>query len=176
MGVETIALVGLGLSAAGTAFSVYQGNQAAKDQKKAMKAQQRASDLKAARERVQAVREARIRRASVVASAGQTGTGMSSGVAGGTGSIQSQLGGNLNFSLGQQALGREATSANISAAGHQADANMWSAVAGLGGSLIGNSQQVSSLFSPSPVSNNLYSFSGTGKPMSSTSMRTIFNG
>lgn len=171
--VGTIALLGLGASAVGTAVGYYQSKQAAAHQKKAMEAQQRASDMRAARERIEQVRRSRIARAAVLANAAQTGTSGSSGVAGGVGSLQSQTASNIGFSFAQQGLGKVATSNNVAAAGHQSTANMWQAFGDLGRTLTANSQRVSSIFSPGSTSNE-FIFSGAGGPKTSFNSTDIF--
>jgi hypothetical protein len=109
-----IAVVAAVVGVGATIGSTMMGMQAAKKQKKAMgrmvAAQKERNQLETARqavlnqrERVQQVREARIRRANVVAGVSNAGvgvTGGSSGVSGATSSIQSQLGQNLG-TLGQ---------------------------------------------------------------------------
>ena len=58
----TIAAVGAGVGALGTVASIQQQRQGAKQQKKALAAQRRADEIKAAQARVKSVREASIKR------------------------------------------------------------------------------------------------------------------
>ena len=81
---------------ASTVASFAASKSQAKAQKQSIAAQQRISDAQSARERVQAVREARIRRAQILASTGNQGIApTSSGPAGAVSSISSQLGSNI---------------------------------------------------------------------------------
>ena len=90
-----------------TAVSVDQSRQAAKAQEKAQELSQRRADLEAARARRQQVREARIRRAQIIAQSQAVGGEGSSAEAGATGSLQSQLGANLSFLDQTQQLSRQ---------------------------------------------------------------------
>lgn len=136
--------------AAGIGGAVMQAK-AAKQQKKAMQRSQDAqleqnrieqarANVQAQRERVQQVREARIRRASVISSAGNAGVGVgtgTSGLSGATSSIQSQLGQNLG-TLGQmQSFGEQLSVANQKEAQAQSDyitagaqGQMWQSIFG----------------------------------------------
>ena len=116
------AVVGVAASVAGTVTSM----QAAAKQRKAMERQtaaqyeqqrieQARANVMAQRERVQQVREARIRRGNIIASAGNAGVGMqgrTSSLTGATSSVQAQLGQNLG-TLGQmQSFGQQLSAAN----------------------------------------------------------------
>lgn len=86
------------------AVSIYSKVETAKDQKKSNdeirvqnRLDQRKTDIRNARERVNVVRKARIARAQVLAAAENTGGGSGSGVVGGVSSIGSQVAGNLGF-------------------------------------------------------------------------------
>lgn len=85
-------------------YSVYQGHQSAVAQRESFRAQEKASrvqqqkaDIAAYRERVQAVRQARIQRGLTAQSAQTQGVATSSSAVGATSSIASQLGANLSF-------------------------------------------------------------------------------
>ena len=104
--------------------------QSAQQQKKAISAQRKMADVSAARERVQAARQARIARASILAGAGNEGVG-GSGVAGSTASIGSQLGSNAAFSNTMQTFGDQVSAANQKAADWQATGNMFQSIGGI---------------------------------------------
>jgi len=96
--------MGVYVAAAALAVSVYQGAETSKEQKKSNEEQrrqnrlnQRKTDIRNARQRVNIVRKARIARAQVEAAAENKGTSGGSGVAGGVASIGSQVAGNLGF-------------------------------------------------------------------------------
>lgn len=116
-------VIGAVASVVGTVASVSQA-------RKATKLQQEQQAVATRRSRRQAIREAQIVRAQTVASAQASGAMGSSAVAGGLGSLQSQLGEAMGFSTHMSGLSRD-----ISAA--QARSQTWGAVAGLGGSLYG---------------------------------------
>lgn len=102
------------IAAAGTVISSIQQSAA---QKKSIEAQQKIADAQAARERIQAAREARIRRAQILASTGNQGIGAaSSGPAGAVSSIGSQLGANIANINTIQNFAQQASKANQQAA------------------------------------------------------------
>ena len=98
-GAEATVLTKIALifGAASTVLSIKQQRKATKASKRSLAAQQRIADIKAARARTKAVREARIRRAEVLTGAQATGAGDTSAATGAVGSVQSQLGANLSF-------------------------------------------------------------------------------
>lgn len=84
---------------------------ALKEQRRAQQLQRRQADIRAARQRIATVRESRIKRAQVQASAEAQGVGTSSGVTGGLGSLQAQTASQLSFMSQVQALGQQANTA-----------------------------------------------------------------
>ena len=86
-----LAAAGLALAAAGTYMS-YRG------QKKAADAAQKQQQITSRRSKRQAIREAQIRRAQTLAAAGGAGGLTGSAVAGGIGSLGSQLASNFGYS------------------------------------------------------------------------------
>lgn len=100
--------------------------EAANEQRKAREAQQRAADVEAQRARVQQVREARIRRAQVLASAGNEGLGAgTAGVAGAVGSIGSQAASNIGNINVQQGFAQQASVATQRAADAELEGMEW---------------------------------------------------
>ena len=127
--ITTIALVGL--SIAGTAFSVIQQQKAAKQQKKARKAQQRQQEVSARRDRTRAVRQQQIAASQARASAAGLGGLETSGFRGGQSALQSNLGAGLGFSTEMSGLSRNISMFQQKAANAMGLANMGQALTGL---------------------------------------------
>tara|TARA_R110000765_G_scaffold61965_3_gene120192 strand:+ start:83 stop:604 length:522 start_codon:yes stop_codon:yes gene_type:complete len=128
----TIALVSLGVAAAGTAFSVVQQQSAAKQQKKARRAQQQQQSLQARRQRTQAIRQQQIAASQARASAGALGGLETSGFRGGQAGLQSSLGAGLGFGSQMSGLSRNISMYQQKAANAMGLARMGQAFAGLG--------------------------------------------
>lgn len=129
MGVmTTIALVGM---AAGALYSGVQQRKAAKEQRKAIRAQQRQADLANARERRSAIRNARVNMASVQSQAALTGLTGSSAASASMSNIGSRLGENLSFLDQNIQLAQQASVANDRAAGYMSKAAMGQTVSEL---------------------------------------------
>ncbi len=99
-----------------------------KAQKKAAAASRRQQDLSTQRSNRQAIREAQLQRAQAIAAGASMGALGGSALAGGLGSLGSQLGSGLGFSSQMSGL-----SADIEK--FQQKAAMWGGVASIGGSL-----------------------------------------
>lgn len=132
--------VAVGIAAVGTAYSVYQGRQAAKAQKRARDVQRKQRVAEEARARRQQITEARRKRAAVVNATAAGGLQGSSGAVGGLSSLRSSLGGNLGFmeQSSQRSTMFENFQGDATAANQRA--NIGSAVSGLalqGASLFG---------------------------------------
>lgn len=121
--------------------------QQAQAQRESIAAQGRMQQIEAQRARIAQVREARIRRASIIASAGNVGLGAgTSGVGGSVGSIQSQAASNIGTISQKQTFADQATTANqhaadaasaFTAAGATAQAKMaqWQAIGSVANSV-----------------------------------------
>jgi hypothetical protein len=135
MGVDPISIAGLALTAFGTVSSFMQQQKAAEAQKKALAVQSAMDQLKQQREARQAMREARIKRASIVQAGANQSATASSAVQGGAASVQSQLSGTLSFldQMGQMA--KQATGYQQAAVDAGASAGMFGAIANLGGTI-----------------------------------------
>ena len=130
--VATLAWISAGATVAGTVMSAQAASDQADAQKSAQQAQQRASEFQAQRERIKAVREARIQRASMEAGAVASGVGMgSSGVVGAASSMASQLGANIGAQNVQMGFAQMASQANQAAANAAARGTQWQAFGGL---------------------------------------------
>lgn len=124
--------IGLGLSVIGSV-------QQAKSEKKAVAAQQasiaeqrKRDAIRAARERAQTAREARIKRAQIMATGYNVGAGVSSGVIGGAQAVTSQAASQTGF-IGQvQQTTDRANQFQSNAAGYSSDAATWGAISGVG--------------------------------------------
>ena len=133
MGLEvaTIALISLGVAAAGTAFSVVQQQKAAKQQKKARRAQQRQQEVSARRDRIRAVRQQQIAASQARASSAGLGGLETSGFRGGQSALQSNLGAGLGFSSEMSGLSRNISMFQQKAANAMGLAGIGQAVSGL---------------------------------------------
>ena len=109
---EVLMVVGAIAGTVGAISSVTQANKAAR-------LQRQQSELQNRRSQRQAFRESQIRRAQVLAGAGATGAQYGSGVAGGLGSLGSQLGETMGFSGQMSGLNNQISmaSANSQTAG-----------------------------------------------------------
>lgn len=147
------AVVAVGAAVGSTVMQMNAAKQQKKASKQAFAAQQEQNRIEQARanvnanrERLQQVREARIRRASIISSAGNAGVASAgtSGVSGATSSVQSQLGQNLG-TLGQmQSFGEQLSQANQRQAQAQSDyetagakGQMWQSIFGAVGQVAG---------------------------------------
>lgn len=148
-------LAGLAISAAATAYSMKQQSKAAKAQKEAAQQQNNLASLENRKARIKAVREARIKRASMVAEGQAQGAQYSSGVAGGTSSIGSQLGANIGLANQREAFSTNITNLQNKAVGYQNKAAIGSAVGKIGGNIFSDLGGWDNLFGTTP---------GTGGP------------
>jgi len=144
-GFTTIAVVGLGLAAAGTGFSIYQQVQASKQAKKARRAQQRQQQAQFRRSQVQALRQAQIAAAQQRAAAATFGGLETSGVLGGRAAIGSQLGAGLGFASEMSGLSRNISMFQQRAANAMSLAQVGQSVAGLGMNVAGNAGTISNV-------------------------------
>lgn len=120
------------IAVAGTAYSVSQGQKAAKAQRAAAGKQIEMQQQQAARERRSAIRASIIRRAQLQSQAVAAGVETSSGVLGGQTSMASQLGANLGFGNVMSGLSREYTQLTAQAADYSARSQMGSAISSIG--------------------------------------------
>ena len=135
MAVATSTIFGI-LAVAGTAASVAQQRKSGRAQAKSQRIQQRKADIQAAQGRREAVRQARIRRADILATSANTGAGGSSAEQGVIGALQSQLGTSLGASFQNQALSGQQSSANIAASRASGQAATFGTIGDLSASFI----------------------------------------
>lgn len=144
-----LAIVGLGISAAGTVGQ----QQAAQEQKAAINRQtaaqkeqaalsQRQADIANARQLRAQIRQRRIAEAAIVNAGANAGTQFSSGVQGGLASLGSQTNSNISYinetaDINRQITGTQVDQANAisDAANAQADSATYGAIGQLGGGL-----------------------------------------
>lgn len=140
-----VALAGaaLGVAAIGTGYSIYAGERANKQAKKYAKAEQQRSDLQYARERRDAIRQARAAYASAQQSAENQGVASSSSAQGGQSSITSQLNSNLSFLDQYKVFTDQASGALAAQAKWQHRQQQADQVVGLAMSVAGNSAGIS---------------------------------
>lgn len=131
---------------AGTAASVLSSQQQASAQKKQIEAQRRMADIENARQRREAVRQARIARASVVAQGETQGVSGSTGVAGGVAGIQGQEAYNLSFLNQMQNLNQQAAVFSQQAADAGAMSQMFGQVASTAYKDFGGREQIAKVF------------------------------
>lgn len=123
------------VSAATAVVGLVQGQKASEAQKKAQEAQGKMAAMEAHRARIQAVREARIKRAQVLASDADMG-GTTSGIAGGVSSVASQLGSNIGFQSGKEQLANQASIFNQQAIDANSSASIFNTVAGVSSKMV----------------------------------------
>lgn len=125
------------ITVVGAAASIYSSQQAASASKKQAEAQRRMADIENAKQRREAVRQARISRGSIVSQGEAQGVSGSTGIAGGVAGVQQQLGYNLSFLDQMQTANTQASVFGQQAADWGAKAQMASQISstayGLGG-------------------------------------------
>lgn len=131
----------------GTAKSIQAGQDAAKQSKVASRLQQQQQALVAARERRDAIRQARIASANLTQAGETQGASTSSAAAGGLASVGSQLNSNLSFLDQNKVLADQGTIAFGKMRDAEAKSSMYGQVAGLAGTAYGKSEEISRKFS-----------------------------
>lgn len=131
-----IAAVGAGIGAAtavvGTVLQLQQAKKARKAAKQQYAFERQLANNRAARQRIQAIREARLTAGAVAQAAENAGSSTSSAALGALGSIQSQLNSNLSFLDTNQKLADAAGYQASQVAIHTSKANDWAGVSNLG--------------------------------------------
>jgi hypothetical protein len=144
--VAIIAGIGLGIAAAGSYMSYTAQKKAAKQQKNAIRAQRAQDNLRAARERREAIRNARIASGSLEQNAVNQGAGDTSAALGGLGSINQQLNQGLSFLDTYNRLSDQATVAIGKANQYEMKAKTYSEVGQFGMQVFGNASGISGVF------------------------------
>jgi hypothetical protein len=126
------AVAGAGVAVVGTVSSIKAQKKAANAQQDQFKYQRAMDNNRAARERVQAIRAARLSYGGAQQAAVNQGAQNSSASLGGLGSIASQLNSNLSFLDTNNRISDQATAAGARAAKYGAAAEVWGSVANFG--------------------------------------------
>jgi len=142
----TLGAVGVGLTLIGGLESNRLQRKSVSEQREGRRLQKKQSDIKAARTRAATIREGRIKRAQILASATTQGAGGSSGVAGGVGSLQTQVATQVGGTFQAQAMGADISSHLEAAASAQSGAATAQAVSSIGSTIFSNSERISSIF------------------------------
>lgn len=141
-----VAVAALAIATVGTGYSIYNGERASKENRKAQELQRQANQITEARTKRDSIRQARMAYAKAQQSAENQGVAVSSSSQGGLGSIQSQLGSNLSFLDQISTINDQASAALGRAATFEQRSRTADAVAGLGFSAFGASGQLQSSF------------------------------
>lgn len=141
MGIE-VAIAAAVVGAVATGASIYQGQKAAKENRKAMRIEQQRQDLAAARERRQAIRQARMAYAQTQQAGENQGVSATSAAAGGLANITGQLNSNLSFLDTMNSLADRQSQHFMNSASAQASAQMWGDVAGTAMAVYGASSGI----------------------------------
>lgn len=144
--VAIIAGIGLAVSAAGTYMSIKAQQKQTRMMRKAQRAQRAQDNMKAARERREAIRSARIASAGVLQGSVNSGVENSSGALGGIGSIEQQLNQGLSFLDGMNTLSDQASTALGKANDYAAKAQTWSQVSDVGMKVFSNASGIGGVF------------------------------
>lgn len=138
--------VAVAVTVVGTAASIYSSQQQASAQKKQIEAQRRMADIENARQRREAVRQARIARASVISQGEAQGVSGSTGIAGGVAGIQQQMGYNLSFLDQMQDANTQAAVFGQKAADYGAQAGLFGQIASTAYNDFGGKKEIAKVF------------------------------
>ncbi len=141
-----IAGIGLAVGAGSAVMSHRAQKKQAKFQRKAASAQRAQDNMKAGRERREAIRSARIASGNVLQASVNQGVQGSSASLGGLGSIDQQLNQGLSFLDGQNALADQASVALGKANKAGVTAGAWGSASALGMQVFGNASSIASNF------------------------------
>lgn len=130
--VAIIAGIGLAISAGSAVMSYSAQKKQVKMQKRAASAQRAQDNMKAARERREAIRSARIAAGTSAQNAANQGVSNSSAALGAQGSIQSQLNQGLSFLDGMNTLADQAGRALTKANEYGVQAQTWNTIGKFG--------------------------------------------
>lgn len=144
MAAATTIIAGVGL-----AFSFQQSRQQAKQQKKAANAARKQEEIRSTQARKQAIREAAVRRAQIVANSSAAGLQSSSGAMGGIGAIGSTLAGNYGAAQMMSQQSQLQAIATTKANQFGSNAQMFGDIAGFA-----NSGQLANVWGTAPGAND----------------------
>lgn len=164
----------VGVSVASTAASIYSGEKARKEQKRANRAQERIRQTQSARERLAQVRQTRIAQSQILQSGATQGTMESSTTQGAYSAVGSTAAGNIQFINQMDNLQQEVFR-------RMEKANMYSAQAGYYGAVSNLAMQGASLGlgaptkTTAPATGSMSTTSATGAQASSVAGKGPFN-
>ena len=138
--------VAAAVTVVGTAASIYSSQKQASAQKKQIEAQRRMADIENARQRREAVRQARIARASVISQGEAQGVSGSTGIAGGVAGVQQQMGYNLSFLDQMQDANTQAAVFGQKAANYGAQAGLFGQIASTAYNDFGGKKEIAKVF------------------------------
>ena len=124
--------VAAGAAVYGTAYGLSQQQKAISSQRQAAQTQATMQREQASRQRRSAIRQSIAARAQLQAAAQVKGLGETSALAGGLGSISSQLGANLGFSSMMSGLGEQYSQLSMAAVQQQGQAALYGSIADIG--------------------------------------------
>ena len=131
MGLETLALVALGVAGVSTAASISESRSARKDRKKAAQVDTRRRAIESRRATIANIEDARQAIGTVQNVAALTGGGGGSGALGAVSSLTTQLGSNVTFNQQLLAFAERQEKHLQDALDHQDNAQTFSAIASL---------------------------------------------
>lgn len=143
-----IAGVGTAIAAAGTVATISAQNKAAKAQASQFAYEKQINQNRSAQERRSAIRTARMTTGALVQAGANQGAENTSALAGGLGSIGSQLDTNLSFLDTQQSLAGRAGDAVSEARTASSQGAKWGAVSSLGMAIFNNSSTIANKVFP----------------------------
>lgn len=140
MAAFTTIIAGIGVAAgiAGTVMQMQGQRKAAKAQERAERIRESQSNLETMREQRQARRQALIARATALSNASSQGADSGTGLQGGYGQVQGEVGNTLVASNQNRELGSAMFAANRDYARAQSQASFGSGISSLGGALVNN--------------------------------------
>lgn len=128
-----VAIASLAVSAVGTYMTIKEQQKAVRLQRQANAVSKAEQDAQVAMQRRAQVRQERVRRAEIIASATDSGVGMSSGMLGATSAVGSLVEGNIANISRNKVSSDTANMFNQQAADAQGQARTYQAIASLGG-------------------------------------------
>ena len=143
MGIETIAAIGLGISAIGTAVGVYSGFQQAEAQKRAENLRERQMNLDAQRRKRETLREAIVARSQALATGTAQGAQSGSALAGGMAQITGRANLSNRDTRQNQQIGAGIFQANRDAASAQTLGYLGQGLTSFGGMMMNNAGTIS---------------------------------
>ncbi len=141
-----LAIASLVLGGIGTGMSVFGGLKAGKAAKQEEAHRASLEKLRAKRERVQQIRQARIQRAEILQQGENAGAGESSSVATGAAGTFAQAFSNISYINQQESIGRGITAARTDQIAGQGLATLGKGMQDVGGMIFANQKNIQDVF------------------------------